>query len=427
MTDRFARLYPTSVAEALVAPTFAVPRFPTADRVRNETTVRQFYSDRLLAEFDIAGSEDRIAIVDKLFPHARFDAMVLASNDVVRSSTSDLSPVTLGAIFELCERFVAYVSDPGVVARYGLENGEIHVAYNYDRDTIDRDNAMFYDKRFHLHLNCWPAGDLAKVTPIRYGDVSDPMIRRRLVDPVAALAARIIREAAGGELDGFALSRSAHAGPGDPVGLKVHLGTWSALREPAFHKLLRSLHDVAEGAYRDIRTALVGDPEPYAPWTRPRLLSDGEVADNLHKVTYLSPRSRDDLMLLARQLSDADAASMAAWRADPLLAVRRLSLNGLDYSIGLYTREVISAERALSAASDVGLLMQCRLFGDVGGAGLPPLRGNAAVRLDRKDGPVMSQGEIDARTGFQAGFIDSHVNQMVQGGALRPIRTGERS
>lgn len=425
MSDRLAELYPDSVASVRVATNFKVPRFPTAPQVQNETTVRTFYKDRLLAEYEVTGGPDRLGVVDKLFPHSRFDAMILAANDAKRSSVSELAPATLNAIFDLAARFVDHVSDPMVLERFGLEGSEVHICFNYDRDTTDRDNAMFYDKRFHLHLNCWPASDLASIETVRFGDIEDPVVRRRIVDPVSTLAARVIREVAGGDLHGHSIEDGLSADDGQPVGLRVRLGTWSSLRDTSVHKLLQSLHDCAERAYRDIRTAFVGVPDSGPPWTRPTLLAHDRIQENLAGIGYLSNGSRAALNLLAASLADLDEREIEKCRNDPAYAVRRMSLNGLDYSVGFYSRHGNTAARPLRDAQDVTLLMQCRLFGDVGGAGLPPLRGNAAVRLDRKSGPVMSEVEIAERTEFRRRYIENQIVPLTNEGALRSVNPKE--
>ena len=72
----------------------------------------------------------------------------------------DLAPRTLNVVFDLAYRFVAYISQPETVERFGLHGAQLHLCFNHDRDTVDRDNAMFFDKRFHLHLNLWPERDL---------------------------------------------------------------------------------------------------------------------------------------------------------------------------------------------------------------------------------------------------------------------------
>lgn len=426
MADRFEALYPPAVMATRVVPAFRVPRFPDAEQRRNEVEVRKFYGDRLLSEYQVPGTDDRLAVIDKLFPHSRYDAMILASNDEMRSAVSDLAPASLAAVMQLAYGFVRHVSRPEVVARHDLADANLHLCFNFDRDTTDRDNAMFYDKRFHLHLNCWPARDLGSVDPVPFGSVTDPMIRRRLVDPIAALASVIICEAVGTKLHGFELRPALSPTPSDPVGLTVRLGSWSTLLDGAFHELLRALHDAADRCYRQIKEAFVGDAAPAAPWTRPSLLPLAVIEQKLESISWLTPGTRDHLLELASDLSDLDLSMLPRMRQDRAFAARKLSLNGLDYSIGFFSRSVNDHGGAILDADDVTLMMQCRLFGDVGGAGLPPLENSAAVRLDRTHGPVMTEAEIADRTAFRQSFLDAELKPLVDQEALIAAELGAR-
>lgn len=398
------QLYPTGIDDMTVVPRLPVPRFPGVVAQRNLSGVRKFYGERLLAEFDVADTEDRIGIIDKLLPHARYDTMILATNDEARTASTDLAPNTLTTILEMAYVFVRYTGRPDIAARFGLDDAEIHMSFNYDRDTTDRENAMFYDKRFHLHLNCWPGEDLRAVEGVRFGAVPDPVLRLRLVDPVAFLAARIISEATGGSIGGRRLTVTR---PGDgisaPIGLCIGLEGWDALRDSGVPQVLTTLHTVAQDAYSQVRAALVGTSEPSEPWTRPSLLPRDAIASNLRRLTWLSEEVRHDLYRLALMLRDITPQEMSALRDDPERAVSTMTMAGLDYSIGFF-KPFTHASESAKHGSPIFLTMQCRLFGDIGGAGLPPLRGIGAVRLDRKSGSMLSEQDVRTRTDFLAGY-----------------------
>jgi len=116
---------------------------------------------------------------------------------------------------------------------------------------------------------------------------------------------------------------------------------------------------------------------------------------------------------------------VAARCDDPVRGAVELVLAGLDYSVGLYCPHRHSATAPLARAEEVILVMQCRLFGDVGGAGMPPLRGVTAVRLDRSTGQVMSDDEVKQRSEFRDGFIGYGLGEAVDHGLLRPVREAE--
>jgi hypothetical protein len=419
--ERFAELYPPYADRMRVSTRLPVARFPDAVQIRNEKGVRSFYGDRLVGLYDVVGTDDRIGVVDKLFPHSRFDSMLLAANERVRSSVTDLAQVSLATVFEIAHGFVRYVSRDDVTAQFDLDGAEVHVCFNYDADTIDRENAMFYDKRFHLHLNCWPGHDLDSIDTVTYGSVSDMLARRRLMDPIAFLAPRIIRDLVGTSIAGHRLLVDPADVPGAPAGLKVRLPGWHALGEPSVPRLLRGLHEAAARGYTAIREAFVGAAAVPRPWTRPVLLPRTAIRANLDRIDWLSGESKAGLGVLVDALRDVTAEQMDVFRRDPVAAALRLTLAGLDYSIGLFSPRPHSAQARLIDTPEVILVMQCRLFGDVGGAGLPPLRGASGVRLDRRSGPVMTDDEVKQRVAFREGFIRDELRRIVADGRLRRI------
>lgn len=408
--DRFAPLYPPGSADLAITPCLPVPRFPAAPARRNETGVHDFYTDRLLAEYAVPGTPDRVALVDKLFPHARFDAMLLAANDEVRTATVDLHPRTLSWVLSRGSEFVQYVRSPSVRRQFGLDDAELHLCFNYDLDTVDRDNAMFYDKRFHLHLNCWPRRDLAGLVPVPFGSVQDVVMRRRIIDPLAYLSARVLRDLFGGSIEGRRLLVEPEEAPGAPIGLSVRLGGWTALADGSAAQILTRLHRAAQEAYDQIREAFVG-PAPSGMWQRPCLRPQAEVAAALDQISWLAAETRAGLVALRGMLRDLAPGEVDAVRTDSERAVRTLTLAGLDYSVGFSEapppesgRDGRDSGTYTDEDPDVLLTLQCRLLGDVGGAGLPPLRGVRAARLDRKAGKEMSEAEISERSAFLQGF-----------------------
>ncbi|NJP42527.1 hypothetical protein [Actinacidiphila epipremni] len=400
MKDRFTDLYPAGAADLPVAASLAVPRFPAAAERRNDTGVDAFYAERLLAAFRVPGTPDRIALVDKLFPHARFDAMWLAADDEPRTATTDMARAGLERVLSLGRDFVRYVRSPATAARYALGDAAVHLCFNYDRDTVDRDNAMFYDKRFHLHMNCWPERDLEGLSAQPYGSIADPVMRRRLIDPLAYLGARVLRDLTGPTVEGQPTEVEPDRVPGAPVGLAVRLAGWDALAGPVAAGVLRTLHRGAEQAYAEVRAAFVGSAEPSGVWQRPALLPEAEVRRRLAAIGWLGPDTAADLLTLRNALRDLGPGEIEAAREDPRRAVRSVTLAGLDYSVGM-------SQAPGPEDAPVLLTLQPRLLGDVGGAGLPPLRGLRAVRLDRRSGAVMTDGEIAERSAFLLGYLAS--------------------
>lgn len=400
-------LCPKWVDDRRVVTSLPMPRFPDAPAIQNETTVSDFYKDRLITAFESPAGES-LGLVDKLFPHSRYDAMILAAEDDVRSSVAALHDDTLRMVLDLIVRFADYVSSQPVMEEFDLKGAQLHACFNHSPDTRDRQNSQFYDKRFHLHLNCYPAQDVQGLRTVRLGEVGEPRVHRRIVDPVAYLAARLISEAAGGQILGRPLRvPSPDDSLDEPFGLQVEVGSWSALRADDFPAFLKELHETTARTYAAVRRCFVGDAGPAAPWQRPQLLPLKEIRRRLAALEWVSERSAELLDLLAQTLRDVSSEDLARMAAGAEADSLELSLNGLDYSVGFVSRGVNGQAVPLNEVSDLRLVMQCRLFGDVGGAGLPPLAGHAAVRLDRRGGPVLSSLDVARRRSFSAGFVAS--------------------
>ncbi|MGH9004439.1 MAG: hypothetical protein ACRDYV_15045, partial [Acidimicrobiia bacterium] len=238
MTDPFAELYPVQakrmpVLDGVPAPSFAAYSTGLHDGTRPEPD----YTARLLARVKVGRDQaaESLAFVDKLFPHTPLDLMVVADDQRPRFAFADLQPDTGLAVCRILHQFVDFLSRGDVLAAYGLSGRRVHLCYNFDPHTLDRDNPMAYDKRFHVHLNCWQRWQLDRAEPVAYGSIREPLRRRDLLDPLAFLGPRVCFDMLGGTAAGRALM---DPNPGRdlrmrlPVGLKVRLGDWRSLRSP---------------------------------------------------------------------------------------------------------------------------------------------------------------------------------------------------
>ena len=404
--DPLGFLYPEGVLDTQVITRVPAPRLPSAPpREWNGTTPHRFYKDRLIRETACRGLADRLAIVDKAFPHSRYDAMVLASNDDVRSDMASLERSTAWTIMRLAHSFVSYAHAPATVARFGLAGGQTHVCYNYDVDTTDRENAMYQEKRFHLHLNCWPGRDLAGLHAMRFGDLPATPERWRIVDPVSFIAQRVAFDALGGSMGGYPILPPDARRDADqrlPIGLKVVLPGWHVFLRKHFALLLQGLHITLRHGYEAVYLAFVGKPyERPVEWSRPRLLEATEIERNVKAMSWLTPEAKDGLVRLGSVLRDVQPREIEWYKSHPGSAVR-LALGGLDYSVG-FSGAPIPDGGSPSADSDDRVIMalQLKLFGNVGGASLPPLAGSSAAKLDRMSGSEMMSEEIADRLEFR--------------------------
>ncbi|MFI7331777.1 hypothetical protein [Micromonospora aurantiaca (nom. illeg.)] len=408
IADRFGPLYPASAMRLPVIPSLPMPRLaaPPPDVPNLSPHYRDHYGPNILREYPAGEAGDRIAVIDKAFPHSVYDMMLLATvgdDKVIASSVSDVPEAMLRALLTFCGQFVRYVHACSTRHRFGLDGAQLTIGTNYDPSTTDRDNGQWWDKRMHWHLNCWPATAYRDASIVPLGDVNDVNRRRALVDPIAHLAAQVMRDAirtqplpAGCRLAGDAGLSSA----GGPVGFKIALPDWDFLADTACARFLVDLHDVAAAAYAQLRECFTGSPSASPPWTRPGLLPPCQVAANLDELTWISEPGRRGLVMLRSLLRDVTAHEMDLMRADMDLANRCLTLAGLDYHLGFWSPPQSSSWRG---HPPVYLVMQFKLFSAVGSS--PAIGGGVASILDRFRGPIMSAQQTRLRRQFQDGFL----------------------
>lgn len=402
-SDRMEALYPKSAEDMLVATSLPAPRRAQLGRIgRNNRTFKEFYASRsIIAEIDVSGGEN-IAFIDKELPHARYDLMFIVTDDDIKCAPSELSDSALSAIFGSIPKFVDYTAEPAVRQRFDLGGCELTFGFNYDRDTIDRDNGQFFDKRFHLHFNCWAREDIAAARLVRFGDLPSLRERKSMIDPISFLGARVFHDALlASEFDRYShealLLRHdpcRDARENLPVGLKIKFPEWSYLATPYARALIRLLHDIAERTYVDLHVAFTGVGPAGKAWYRAPLLDVPEVAKRLTMIPYLSPESRAELLILRQSLKDADSTHLARCSHDLDLASKTLALAGLDYHLGLFSP---------IGTDHVYLYVQFKMFSRIGGG--PAVAGASAVRVDRAGGPLFSDAQLAERRSFQQGFV----------------------
>ncbi len=424
MIDALADLYPAEAQETPAVLRLAAPRLaePPPD-VRNVGTVLDHYRENLLQEWTVHGG-DRIALIDKAFPHSRYDVMLLASDDTIRSAVTDLGSATAEMLFDTAADFVDFLSAPAVVDHYRLADGHFHLCFNYDRDTVDRENSMFYDKRFHLHLNYTPGRDIKLGSAVKWSEIPDLRLRRRLIDPIAYLGAAVLHDATDGSVADTNLLPIDNARDlrlGLPPGAKVRLDGWGRLRGPRFPALLDDLHRQADRAYRTIHRAFTGVASAPEPWQRPALLAPERICANLDAIRWLSASTRAGLAQLAHLLRDTTAADLARYRGDEGARVQQLTVAGLDYAMSVFSPHRNTAARPLAVHDEVYLVMQFKLFGDIGGAGLPTIDGIPIVRLDRSSGPALTAAELADRRALRRDFLDRALPGLTHRHGLAPV------
>ena len=400
-------LYPHGALTLPVNPALPAPRLasPPVERP-NDGHYRDYYGPNIRAEYAVDGSDDRIAVIDKAWPHSLHDIMLLVASDQGRrTGLGDTPDAVLAALLTAAVTYTDLVSDPQTARTFGLGGGQLTIGWNHDR-TLDRDNGQWWDETMHWHLNLYPEDVRAAVRPTPLREIGDAGLRRSLVDPVAYLAQHVARDA----LKGHVLPAGCRLLPISPrrdaarllpVGLKLKLPGWRFLTTLECRRLLRMLHDAAERGYREVRDAFTGCPDPTPPWTRPRLLPPDQVRERLDHLPWLSPVSRSLLMRLRDVLRDVTDSEMVLLRERRPLANRCLTLSDLSYNITLFTPTRVGP--ALPQTRSVLLVMQLKLFSYVGHA--PAVGRAVASVIDRHHGPVMDAALLAQRRAFQDTYL----------------------
>lgn len=413
MTDPFAALYPaeaqeTPVLDGVPAPSFA----PYSTGFHDGTRPEPDYSARLLARAHVGRppAGDSLAFVDKLFPHTPLDLMVVADDQRPRFSFADLQPRTGEVVCRILHQFVDFLSREDILAEHQLSRRRVHICYNFDPHTIDRDNPMAYDKRFHVHLNCWRRATLDQAKTVRFGSITDPVSRRDLLDPLGYVGPRLCFEMLKGTVSGLAMM--APDPERDlrlrlPAGLKFVLGEWQSLRTSRLPELLRALHGAVVAVYGAVGWAFTDRDDAPVPWSRHALLPSAEIERRLGTFPALTAESRRLLLHLALALRSVGDRQMAFLRRHRELRTRCLALAGPAYSLGFYSPVVDDRDPCLLRQGPVYLVLQPKMFSRLGGAGLAYLDEFPAVRVAR-GAHRMSAEEEQARTQFQRSFL-AHV------------------
>jgi hypothetical protein len=409
MRDRLAALYPPEFQDYPIIERVSVPGFPGmhAPHFPAFKDPWPMYGDRLLYEFivsDGAGG-DRLVLVNKLYPHGLHDMMVLSLDDPPKPSIAGLGVPATAVVLGLAERFLEYVGDPEVIKRFHLDEGCFHFCYNYDPDTLDRESGMA-DKRFHLHLNYW-SREIDKLSPRPFGSLSNLSWRRRLIDPITSLGEQIAYDLLSGAIGDIPLlppNPKRDLCLGLPPGLKIRFDGWSVLRDPVTVETLRNLHTELSSAHALIVRAFTNDDRPPGRWRRHSLLPASTIRSNVAAISGLSEASKQGLVVLAEALQDVSSLAMEAFRNKKWLRIQHLAMAGLNYSLGLYAQQTNRIGDPLLKNGPVYLVVQTKLFADIGGAGIPYMKALPIVRIQRGDG-VFNSRQIRNRDDFQAGFV----------------------
>jgi hypothetical protein len=419
--DRFAALYPRGLDRMRVAwDHLRIPGPPakyvlTRIEVEHPDPQRRF-ARRTIGEILCDG--DRLALIDKASPHSLFDLMVSEISDPPKATPCAVEPITGRVLWRTGLAFVRFVSDPDVMRRFDLADGELHLALNCDPNTHDRESVQAA-KQFHLHLLYWSGGALKPLESAgRFGAAADVRLRRQAIDPLAFLGAHLIHTSLAGFDLGIPGARLAM--PDDrltirgarPLGCLIELPGWQVLGDPAFEDLIRRLHLRLESVAADLLEVFTGHRRAPSPWHRHALRPRAEIARGLAALPVSAPirAGLHELSLALRDLPASTALHLK--RIDPARRMDLMTLNQPCYALNLHAPERNRPGATLEDAGVVHLTVQPKLFSGSGGAGLLGLGGIPSVRILRGEG--RSSVENWHRRGrFQRAFAE--FNRSLQG------------
>jgi hypothetical protein len=427
--DRFAALYPRGLDRMRVAWDHLHIPGPPADYALTRTEVEHPDPQRRFARRtigEILCAADRLALIDKASPHSLFDLMVSEISDPPKPTPCAVEPITGGVLWRTGLAFVRFVSDPQIMRRFDLVDGELHLALNCDPNTHDRESVQAA-KQFHLHLLYWSGEELKPLERAgRLGAVADVRLRRQAIDPLAFLGAQLIHASLAGFDLGIPGARLAMPDErltirGDrPLGCLIELPGWQVLGDPVFEDLIRRLHLHLESLAADLLEVFTGHRRAPSPWHRHALRPHAEIARGL-AVLPVSARIRAGLHALSLALGDLPPKTARhLQRIDPARRMDLMTLNQPCYALNLHAPERNRPDATLEDAEVVHLTIQPKLFSGIGGAGLLGLGGVPSVRILRGEGRL-SVESWHRRGRFQRAFAER--NQRLQGDNL-DIRFG---
>lgn len=416
--DAFSALYPKEVEQIKVIEKLPIPgTYPILQmgKVGVLKDVHKAYEGKIYGELAIQenGVIDNFAFINKMPPHSIYDSMILAFDDAIKSSVCDISETAVSIIFNTTHDYLHFIGNPENIHLFGLDGGYLHCCYNYDPYTRDRESGMS-EKRFHLHWNYWTPQQLRDVNIRSFGTIQDLAWKRRLLDPLQFLGAQIAHDVLKGAVVGVPLMPIDHKRDlklGLPVGLKMKFEDWSVLQNSLLVKIVRELHTHLYDTYWLITKAFTGlDRPPTEPWQRHLLLPREQIIQNIQKIDFLSSASKYGLSILADNLRDISPQLMNLFKKNKLTRIRHLVHAGPNYSLGLYSIKPNLVQQPLYQSGPVYLVLQTKMFSDIGGAGLCYMGALPIIRLARAEYPMTDEQagmHHNFRTGVVSWFFDN--------------------
>jgi hypothetical protein len=327
-----------------------------------------------------AGPDESYMLIDKRYPHAECEIMVMSAGARLRPGLHDHSPAFTAALGAMTACFAGHCAAAGL---YPV------VSWSYDPATIDRESIQS-EKRFHAHLVGRTGHELARAAGLAVPAGSYPAgQRRRTVDEACVLGAMLAADClASTRLHALELIEPLST-PQATASLQLRVPRgWSSFTDPALFADLRILHRILRRIYdATARACMTGAA---GKWQRPAL--DASQAGQVR--LPLSRASRD---ALAHYLAGLQPGLLAdtAFYADPRNRDRTTHvypLADLAYSVCFSEHD-----------GELFAYIRLNVFSDLGGAGVSVINGTI-VKI-RKGAGTYDENELAARAAFQRGYL----------------------
>jgi hypothetical protein len=343
------------------------------------------------------GPDESYMLIDKRYPHAEREIMVMSAGARLRPGLHDHSPAFAAALGALTACFAGYCAAAGL---YPV------LSWSYDPATIDRESIQG-EKRFHAHLVGRTGHELAQAASLAVPAGAYPARRRRrTVDEACILGAMIAGDClASVRLHALELIEPLSTSQATAcLQLRVR-GGWPSFTDPALFTDLRTLHQILRGIYdATARACLTGAA---GQWQRPAL--DASQASQVR--LPLSVASRDALAHYLTALQPSLLADTAFY-ADTRNRDRTTHI----YPLADLAYSVCFSEHHGQLFAHIRL----NVFSDLGGAGVSVINGTV-VKI-RKGAGTYDEDELAARSGFQRGFLTALLRHPDLGAAaLYPL------
>lgn len=345
---------------------------------------------------------DYISLAPKFKPHSDYEMMLQSTDRIVKSPITSLTDEAVHYIFGTGYKYIKFLSNNGVVEKYGMEGGYPYLVFNYDEYTTDRHSGMS-KKPFHLHLNSWKKETIDRIEEIRREDVST-YYYESVVDPIFDLTRQLSYDALDcPELNKYLEKVNPICGSQEIEysGIFKVKGGWQFLDSEELPIMLKTVHRKLEERYIGILKCFTGHEEVPQLYTRHLLLPYNQIIRNILESTF-QDTTKENLVKLIGRVRSITPEQFQELCKNTNLRDTIIPMRWLAYSIGFFSNNYIN----LSKIYENNILyMNCtpRLFTKIGGASIMNFPEKSLVKIDRGEGKL-SQEEFDKHVEFQKDF-----------------------